>query len=295
MNISVSYFSGESGKGEVEFEIWKYEVGCLIRSGMYRENVVLEAVRRSLKGKSRTVLLHLGEWATIGEVMRETEGMYGDVCSAEELKERFYSAVQREGECVVDFSLRLERLLCSYNMDLDRESRNEMLRTRLWSGLKSHELKNVSRFKYEPVKEYVQLRIDLRQIEQDLEGSKRQGEGCREGSGKRVSERVKEGSKPDIHQHSVQVDNKVLKQLEELTREMKVLDRRVETVEHELKENKSVGRRKGGYERESGGQGRREWNDNRRGGNGRESGGQDRGEKPANTHLDGKKPSPQGR
>jgi len=66
----VSYFSGESGKGDVEFEIWKYEVGCLIRSGMYRENVVLEAVRRSLKGKSRTVLLHLGEWATIGEVMR---------------------------------------------------------------------------------------------------------------------------------------------------------------------------------------------------------------------------------
>ena len=85
-----------------------------------------------------------------------------------------------------------------------------------------------------------------------------------EGSGKRVSERVKEGSKPDIHQHSVQVDNKVLKQLEELTREMKVLNRRVETVENELK---SVGRRKGGYERESGGQGRREWNDNRRGGN----------------------------
>ena len=73
---------------------------------MYRENVVLEAVRRSLKGKSRTVLLHLGEWATIGEVMREMEGMYGDVCSAEELKERFYSAVQKEGESVVDCGIR---------------------------------------------------------------------------------------------------------------------------------------------------------------------------------------------
>ena len=52
--------------------------------------------------------------------MREMEGMYGDVCSAEELKERFYSAVQKEGESVVDYSLRLERLLCSYKMDLDR-------------------------------------------------------------------------------------------------------------------------------------------------------------------------------
>ena len=110
--------------------------------------------------------------------MREMEGMYGDVCSAEELKERFYSAVQREGESVVDYSLRLERLLCSYNIDLDRESRNQMLRSRLWSGLvKSQELKNVSRFKYETVKEYVQLRIDLRQIEQELEGFRKVEEG----------------------------------------------------------------------------------------------------------------------
>ena len=80
-----------------------------------------------------------------------------------------------------------------------------------------------------------------------------------------------------------------------MIRLLKILSRRVEAVENELKENKSVGRRKCGYERESGGQGRREWNDNRRGGNGRESGGQDRGEKPANNHLNGKGPSPQGR
>ena len=47
--------------------------------------------------------------------------------------------------------------------------------------------------------------------------------------------------------------------------------------------------------KESGGQGRREWNDNRRGGNGRERGGQDRGEKPGNNHLNGKGLSPQGK
>jgi len=80
-----------------------------------------------------------------------------------------------------------------------------------------------------------------------------------------------------------------------MIRLLKILSRRVEAVGNELKENKSVGRRKCGYERESGEQGRREWNDNRRGGNGRESGGQDRGEKPANNHLNGKGPSPQGR
>ena len=39
-------------------------------------------------------------------------------------------------------------------------------------------------------------------------------EGSIDGSGKRVSERVKEVSKPEVHQHSVQVYNEVLKQLE---------------------------------------------------------------------------------
>ena len=60
-----------------------------------------------------------------------------------------------------------------------------------------------------------------------------------------------------------------------MIRLLKILSRRVEAVENELKENKSMGRRKCGY--------------------GRESGGQDRGEKPANNHLNGKGPSPQGR
>jgi len=110
-------------------------------------------------------------------------------------------------------------------MNLDRESRKKMLRTRLWSGLKLQESKNVSRFKYETVREHVQLRIDLRQIEQVLQGSRRAEEANRERSGKRVSERVTSGSTPEVHQHSVQVDDKALKQLEELTRETKILNR----------------------------------------------------------------------
>lgn len=173
----ISQFSGENLKGDVEFEVWKYEVSCLLRDGIYSESAVLEAVRRSLKGKARTVLLHLGEWATMPEIMREMEGIYGIVSSSEELKEQFYSATQREGESVVDYSLRLEHLLCSYKMDLDRETRNDMLRTRLWSGLRDQELKNVSRFKYETERSYTQLRKVLRQIEQELHLSRKSTNG----------------------------------------------------------------------------------------------------------------------
>lgn len=234
----VSYFSGESGKGEVEFEVWKYEVGCLVRSGMYMDSVVLEAVRKSLKGKARLVLLHLGEWATIREIINEMEGIYGNVCSVEKLKEKFYSAGQKEGETVVDYSFRLEQLLCSSKIDLDRGARDEMLRSRLWSGLRSQELKNVSRFKYETVRDYAQFRKELRQIEQDLNVGKELEKVRRTEDVKGKESSVEKT--PAAYQHAIQVDStsKILRQLEELTREMRKLGTRMDTVEKELKGQK---------------------------------------------------------
>ena len=54
-------FSGELKKEDVEFVVWKYEVNCILKSGMYSEHSILESIRRSLRGKARSVLLHLGE------------------------------------------------------------------------------------------------------------------------------------------------------------------------------------------------------------------------------------------
>lgn len=96
---------------------------------MYPDDSVLEAVRRGLRGRVRTVLLHLGEWATIPEIMREMGGMYWNVNTSEELKERFYAALQKEGESIANYSLRLEHLLFSYNMDLKGDTKNSMLGT----------------------------------------------------------------------------------------------------------------------------------------------------------------------
>ena len=45
-----------------------------------------------------------------------------------------------------------------------------MLRNRLWSGLRSPELRNVSRYKFETVADFNSLRKELRVIEQDLGG-----------------------------------------------------------------------------------------------------------------------------
>lgn len=156
-------FSGEEKAPVNMFEVWKYDVNCLIDEGMYPMHIIREAIRKSLKGTARGVLLHLGEHASVVDILTELEGVYGNVQSSERLKEQFYSESQKPGESVADYSLRLERLLSRVLGIADRAVRDEMLRNRLWSGLKDQELKNVSRYLFEK-------NAQLQQIEEGIEG-----------------------------------------------------------------------------------------------------------------------------
>ena len=62
------------------------------------------------------------------------QAIYGNAASSEKLKEQFYSASQNDGESVVDYSLRLERLLSSH-ANISQEEKNEILCNKLWSGV----------------------------------------------------------------------------------------------------------------------------------------------------------------
>ena len=128
----------------------------------------METIRLSLKGKARTVLLHLGKQVGVLDILKELEGIYGSVASIESIKEQFYSARQESNETVAEYSLRLVQLLCRSNMPLNNETKNDMLRNRLWSGLRDGDLRNASRYKFESVLDFNQLRKELRVVEQDL-------------------------------------------------------------------------------------------------------------------------------
>ena len=129
---------------------------------------MLEAIRQSLKGRARSVLLHLGELASVSDIMSELEAIYGNVATPEKLKEQFYMAFQQDKETVADYSLRLEQLLRHSSLHFDQETKDEMLRNRLWSGLRDKELKNAARYKFETVKSFNLLRTELRKIELEL-------------------------------------------------------------------------------------------------------------------------------
>ena len=221
----LSQFSGEYFRGQCDFETWKYDLNCIIRSGAYPENAILEAIRLSLKGRARTVLLHLGERVGVLDILKELEGIYGSVASIESIKEQFYSARQESNETVADYSLRLVQLLCRFNIPLNNDTKNDMLRNRLWSGLRDGDLRNASRYKFESVLDFNQLRRELRVIEQDLLNFK----GTQQPE-KRVIKSGKAG------QFTSPIESYRLHPQQEITDKMKQLNCRVENMERRMQD-----------------------------------------------------------
>ena len=127
-------FSGEE-KSEVTFEVWKYEVTCIINDGSYPDTVVLQCIRNSLKGKARALLLTLPD-ATPKQLVDKLDGVYGNVYSSEAIFQQFYMQSQEPGQSVSEYGMKLECLLQSASQKefIGPEVRNTMLRTKLWSG-----------------------------------------------------------------------------------------------------------------------------------------------------------------
>ena len=239
-------FSGEDAQGEVDFDTWRFDVSCLVREGVYRHHSILEAIRNSLQGKARRALVNLGEFATVMDVVKRLEGIYGNVLTPEKVKEELYSAVQREGESLADFSIRLEQLFSRAQLESASCSRDSVLCERLWSGLRDVNLRNLSRYKYESVKDFNLLRKELRLLEKDLQlSSLPRSSGVPSPSspppGPSVSlfSSVQPVTSPSADKTAslnlVSADSQVLKELKSLTSSFKALESKFSGMEKELK------------------------------------------------------------
>ena len=61
---NIPHFYGENKSGEVTFDVWKYDVKCLMREGGLPETTIRQSIRNSLRGKARSILVTMGEDAT---------------------------------------------------------------------------------------------------------------------------------------------------------------------------------------------------------------------------------------
>jgi hypothetical protein len=163
----LSVFSGQ--KDGVAYEVWRYEVTCHLNNRI-PVDLIMDAIRRSVKGDVAKVIMRLGARADVTEVIHKLDGLYGKVMSEGASLTLFYATEQKEGEDVTAWSCRLEDLIQPAEEKglIDKRTKDEMLRSKLWNGLKDDRLKQATRYKFDTQKNYDELVIAIRAVEQEL-------------------------------------------------------------------------------------------------------------------------------
>jgi len=160
-----------NAKDGASYEVWKFEVECLEEEG-HPEETIRETIRRSVRGDPAKTLMRLGKSATLKEILKKFDGVYGKVVSESTLLTMFYSASQKKDEDVTAWSSRLEDLIQTVedNGMIEHKTKQEMLRSKLWNGLYNEKLKEATRYKFDIIKDYEQLIVGIRAVEQELAG-----------------------------------------------------------------------------------------------------------------------------
>ncbi|OWF43704.1 hypothetical protein KP79_PYT24878 [Mizuhopecten yessoensis] len=100
-------FSGDCGKGDSSFDLWQFEVQCLLDADRNMD-VIGQSIRRSLRGYAVETVMRIGSRTTPAQIIAKLRSLYGVVDEQETLLENFYSAHQSPEECVTDWACRLE-------------------------------------------------------------------------------------------------------------------------------------------------------------------------------------------
>ncbi|VDI72934.1 Hypothetical predicted protein [Mytilus galloprovincialis] len=110
----VNTFQGndKTVKGEnTRYDLWRHDIRCLLNEKTHSVEAITQAVSRSVKGEAGVVLMHLGEHASIFDILQKFDCIFGNIDEKETIMSEFYNAKQKEEEDVSTWSCRLEDIL----------------------------------------------------------------------------------------------------------------------------------------------------------------------------------------
>lgn len=221
----VGIFSGTEPrpKSESSFEDLKLEVESLIAAKIYPDVSISQAIRKSLRGQAKKVLLNMSPSAKPLEIIRKIENVFGNVASGEAVLQEFYTAEQSSEESVADWGLRLEDIL---QKAIDKghvaeNSKNEMLRSKFWRSLYSQDLKNATKIYHETIKEFEELRKKVRAEEYEMKtGSSKVQTDVRQKQVKQVAQ----------HQPVIKEQDEQINLLKSLMEKMTVMEKDIQQM-----------------------------------------------------------------
>lgn len=231
----IASFSGEDGsKTDTTFDLWKYEVECLKASKIHSEAVICESVRRSVKGKAAHILKRLGTSATVDQILKKFEDVFGEVDAGETLLAEFYATRQGKQEDVTAWGCRLEDILehVQERRKFSTSEANEMLRSKFWNGLQQR-LKDSSRHKYDSTSEFDQLRKEIRVIEKEH----------------KIADDMEKSSKPSkaqTHMAAVTSDGTTMQELQamvcKLTTQVEIMQKQIQKGNQNSPKDNNLGK-----------------------------------------------------
>ena len=174
-----SIFFGEEGRGEVNWDTFKYEVTSVMETRNFSEEQILFGMRRALKGGASDKLRRLGPRVSLREVLEKLQSDYGTIETSESIMKKFYTCEQKANECVESFAARLEELFdkAVELKGLDRHDR-DILKQVLHSGLR-RDLKLMSAYQCDKESSYDEFKGELRRLEADLKDTDTDKKPCK--------------------------------------------------------------------------------------------------------------------
>ena len=142
----------------------EHQVHSLIKE-KHPEKDIFNAIRSSLHGKAGSIVVRLGTEASITDILKKMDRVFGEVDTEAELLAALYSTRQGPTESVSDWGCRLETLFDAAKRQTTIPGNpDEVLRSVFWAGLRQ-ELKDVSAYYFDTIRTFDELRTALRRIE----------------------------------------------------------------------------------------------------------------------------------
>ena len=134
---------------ELNFDQWCIDVRSYQVS--YPDNILLPAIRKSIVGRAKSVMRHLGTSCTVEEVITVLTQEYEGVASSNVIFKDFYQLRQERNEKVQIFSIWLRDMLTKLSVRfpdrVSKEDHDKILKDQFFYGIKS-ELQNSIRHLY---------------------------------------------------------------------------------------------------------------------------------------------------
>jgi len=140
-----------------------------MKEGVYSAHVIASSAKKSLRGEAAKIARRLGCDASVDDIIRKFDGIYGTVEDSNVLHSQFYSAMQLPDESVSAWGCRLEDLLdraLISGLSMPSHALNNMIRDQFWGGLHDH-LKEPMRHQMSKITDFDEFRVETRSIERE--------------------------------------------------------------------------------------------------------------------------------